>query len=417
MAATVNNMQYVRSSATGTSLTEASYVVPAGTNKILVVLASFEQNPITTISSITHNGVALTKRAELTHSGGQNRNEIWDLQLGDTTPTGDIVATWSGSTLSRAFVAVTLADVVQQAPEATQTASGTSSPVNTAITTVTDNALVLDVISSNVQTTPTITQGPTQVVIRASALPNSHGYGTSYFPAATAGSNTLGWTVSSGTRFPHVLVAYEDSSAAAAVVSSIDDPIIDAETGNQFSVSNFGSDINSLTIANGSHSISPTVLTGTGDGPYTFDMPNVAGYSADTLGIPFDTASWGSKVVTVGDGTDTATSTTVVNPQSGWAVVEVASAATTEGSVFYGWTGTPADTDQVYYPMANSTAVSATGILTTNQTTGTIGMVFFDTTDSKWKPFNVVLSETTGTAEANHLYILNYLGRRRHVPR
>jgi len=187
--------------------------------------------------------------------------------------------------------------------------------------------------------------------------------------------------------------------ASSAIIASVDSPVLDAETGNAIATTGYGSDIDDITIqdvATGNYEVDVSASIGGSAGSWTFDMPDISGFLSDTLGTPFDSASH-THTITAGDGVDSDTETIVVNPQTGWAVIEVVSADTTEGSVFYGWTGTPADTDQVYYPTANNTSVDATGILTTDQATGSISMIFFDTTDYKWKQFDVIVVNATGS--------------------
>ncbi len=79
------------------------------------------------------------------------------------------------------------------------------------------------------------------------------------------------------------------------------------------------------------------------------------------------------------------------NPKSGYAVIEIASAVKTQGSVFENFVGTIQDTSQVYYPTANNTSVSSTGILTTDSTSN-IDMHFWDASDGNWKQFTVISS-------------------------
>jgi len=181
-------------------------------------------------------------------------------------------------------------------------------------------------------------------------------------------------------------------TAIIPTITAIDSPVTDGLTGNSLSVTDYTSDINSLTIEDvgSTHIATMTIQSGTGDGPYTWDVPDVSAYTANTLGTPFDSASWTHNAV-ASDGTDSDTNTIVLNPKTGWDVIEVLNAVTTQGSVFEGWVSTPSDTDQVYYPTADNTSVDADGTITTDQTTGSITMQFFDILDSKWKTFDFVL--------------------------
>ena len=146
----------------------------------------------------------------------------------------------------------------------------------------------------------------------------------------------------------------------------------------------------------------------------TFDLPDVTTYTTDTVGAPFTSASH-TITATLGDGTDTADLEVTYSPKSGYAVQEITSAVKTTGSVFEDFVGTISDTSQVYYPTANSTAVDATGIITTDSTTN-IDMWFWDASDGTWKPFEVLIedgSETPGGAtglDSNDAMVTSMVG-------
>jgi len=206
--------------------------------------------------------------------------------------------------------------------------------------------------------------------------------------------------------------------AVGASISTLDSPVLDAEQNNAFTVSGETGAITSLAIDSIEGFTSINVwpsLAGTTPN-FTYDLPDVAAYAVDTVGTPFDSASWTNEL-RVGTSVDgNFTSPIVYSPKAGWALTEVASARTTVGSLFFGWTGTPANTDQVYYPTANTTAVAANGTLTTNQLTGTIDMVFFDTTDQKWKPFSIIISAGPPSGSRDtYLEIANYLRTQSYV--
>jgi len=241
----------------------------------------------------------------------------------------------------------------------------------------------------------------------SNGTPSPAFYDNSGTATPTAPVTITGTVIGSGVTITQALVSsfayingFTIEFAAGTSISAITDPVTDASTGNTFSVSGFGSDITSITLKDDvatTHTTTGTIQSGTGDGPYTWGMPHVAAYSADTLGTPFDSAYWGH-TAEVGDGTDTGAITIVVNEKSGWTSVDVsATPSALEGSVFFGWTGAPIQYDQVYYPTANNTSVDADGILTTDQLTGSISMVYFDQGDSKWKPFSIIISTVTGT--------------------
>ena len=122
----------------------------------------------------------------------------------------------------------------------------------------------------------------------------------------------------------------------------------------------------------------------------TFDLPDVSAYTSDTVGSPLTSAS-NVVVARLGDGTDTADLTVTYNPKAGWAVQEITSAVKTTGSIFENFVGTINDTSQVYYPTADTTAVSATGIVTTDSTTD-IDMQFWDESDDTWKQLTLLIT-------------------------
>ena len=175
------------------------------------------------------------------------------------------------------------------------------------------------------------------------------------------------------------ITSYTLYGGAVAAIDTVDSPVLDAETGNALTTSNFGSAINSITLETsaGVNEVDASASIGGSAGSWTFDMPSVYNTAVNVAGTPMDSASW-AHTITAEDGTDSDTEVIVINPASGWARIELASPVKTAGSVLENFIGTPVSTDQVLYPTANATSVSATGILTTDQTTGTIDMVFWD---------------------------------------
>lgn len=270
----------------------------------------------------------------------------------------------------------------------------------------------LDVDSSNGGRTPQFamisnnTTAARQSVWRAQATGGHSGdqyatwsadsFGTNRIQAFSAETIQLGdnTDVNLSSNTYHAFWTTNYTPAGGGTISSVDSPVLDGEQNNALTTSGFAGEVTTVTIEaveNGVAVIDVSASLAGSAGSYTFDMPDVSAYTSDTLGIPFDTTSW-THTITAGDGVTTDSATIVVNPASGWSVVEVASAITTEGSVFYGWTGTPADGDQVYFPTANTTSVAATGILTTDQLSGSIDMIYWDQSDYYWKPFSIIIT-------------------------
>lgn len=220
----VLNPQSVITDTDGTTTTLSNYVVPAGDDKILTVVVSNEGGSEIAASTVKHNGVDLTHRDSIAlTSGASNSCEIWDLQLGSSTPSGDIVVVWDSSTNASGIGAVTLTEVNQQAPEATNAATAAADTINTAITTITDSAIIVDGFSFGQGTTDlsTITQGPDQVEdISVQVGGSSLGLGLSHEQTSSSGSYTLGWTniATTALRYAHVLVAYEKASDVITLI-------------------------------------------------------------------------------------------------------------------------------------------------------------------------------------------------------
>ncbi len=168
---------------------------------------------------------------------------------------------------------------------------------------------------------------------------------------------------------------------------------VDAEQNVTFTTSDFDSEITTFKLKSGTAITSATSINSTsGDGDC--DFPDVAAFVIDTLGCPFTSAN-NTVVYELSDGTDTDDLAAVdYGPKSGWAIVEVASAVKTAGSVFEDFVGTIVDESEVYYPTADTTSVAADGIITTNSLVD-IDMLFWDKSDETWKPFTGFLTTDT----------------------
>lgn len=205
-------------STTGTTITISSYAVPAGSNKILTVRVGSESAPGTGYAtSVTFGGTNLTARAQVQNS--IQSTEIWDLALGSATDTGDIVVTFSGSVGEAYAFAATQEDLAQQAPEASAT---NGAAISTSITTVTDNALVVEGASCNSYGTPgsttTTGTGQTKTFGAEYTAGGTIAGLASYAIVSTAGSYSTGWSTN-GTRPCAVSVAYEaDTSGGGSSV-------------------------------------------------------------------------------------------------------------------------------------------------------------------------------------------------------
>lgn len=109
----------------------------------------------------------------------------------------------------------------------------------------------------------------------------------------------------------------------------------------------------------------------------TFDMPDFRQVAFETDWCPYDTDSYILEVIVTSDDPGDVPYTVPLNrnlPQ-GYAVVELGTVSTDVGSMFYGVVApetVPPAGSQVVYPTANNTAVTDTGLLTTDQNGGFI---------------------------------------------
>ena len=200
-----------------------------------------------------------------------------------------------------------------------------------------------------------------------------------------------------------------DLTEAADSIDSIDSPVLDAEQNNAGTYSGMASgDPTSFIIKTaGSEYTSANLLDTATGGDFTWDMPDVAGFTVPTAMIPFDTTSWTPKTAELSNGTESATKTIVVNEKANWHVVEVDTPLTTFGKLFYvagGWKfAAPTNTDQVYYYSTETVddqaddylVIAADGTITTNLLSGSVPFVFWDASNGIGYPDTIQLSAGT----------------------
>ncbi|MHC4706759.1 MAG: hypothetical protein ACYS8I_06695, partial [Planctomycetota bacterium] len=214
MAVFVTNEQST-AGASVSSITHSSYNADAGVreNRVLVVCVSCENaSTAPTIDDVTFNAVSLTKAVGVlsTVSGNDLRSEIW--YMAGASGTADIVATFSASVTDGNVQAFILDGAVEQAPEATNSATDTSSPIGPdSITTITGGAMVISYMATSVTTA--VTESETNQVGIASDNVVNYRDASSSRQAGDAGSHTMGWTQTGTVQAAHVLTAWEDAGA------------------------------------------------------------------------------------------------------------------------------------------------------------------------------------------------------------
>lgn len=185
-------------------VTIASYVVPgAGSapNPMLVVFAFTDGSAGTSVTGVTWNGNALTLAKAQADGTTATRVEIW--YLANPTPgTGNVAVTTSSSTWFAA--AAIFSGLAAQAPEAVAGQATGTTGLTTSITTLTNNAVIVDCYGTrDVAPTNNGAQSPLVASVAAGG-----GIGISYKTAVTAGSNSMAWTNTSSGRLVHALAAF-----------------------------------------------------------------------------------------------------------------------------------------------------------------------------------------------------------------
>lgn len=156
-----------------------------------------------TTSTVTYNGIALTKAVEITNTTGENTGAaIWYLLDANYPSAGsyDVVVTWS-DTLSNPLAHIT----VQQYQDVNQSSlsnSFTNNPDNSTTFSLTAsglstarNSFVIDCVAANQGST--VTQDSPQVLLESATGTvgvNTAFMGSSYEDAGTSSSVDLGWS-------------------------------------------------------------------------------------------------------------------------------------------------------------------------------------------------------------------------------
>ena len=121
------------------------------------------------------------------------------------------------------------------------------------------------------------------------------------------------------------------------------------------------------------------------------DFPDISSYTSDTLGVPFTSSAF-TVSLEVTDGSNTTSDVIQWVPKTGYAKTDVASAVTTLGSYFYGFTGSVVDNTQVYYSTSDNTTIAPSGIFTTDMSSsGSLAASTFDLLSGTWIYWSITL--------------------------
>lgn len=183
-----------------------SHTIGGNANRYLVVGVAFEEQTVSaaTISTVTYNGVGLTKAVskEIKDVSNKAVSELWYLTEASLPAAGSytVEITPDSFTINAMYGgAVSVYGAKQQAPEALSSTSNSLNTISTTITTISDNAWIIDSVACGDTGTYTPDGTQTERVDQTDGVRAAHAMST--LEKATAGSQSVGWTHSSGTPF------------------------------------------------------------------------------------------------------------------------------------------------------------------------------------------------------------------------
>lgn len=215
-APTVTGQQQVDRGGSAEATSPFTGIVSANDEKLFLT-AQCEDNADQTGLTMTYNGNACT----LINSQSSGTSTFADthafyIDIGSSGGgTFDVVVTWNSTCSNPLLGVVRISGAVIGAPEATTKANALSSPLNVGITTLTDDALVLDGCCMGNPNAIAVTQGPDQVEVQ-NTTGASWAFANSKRVVATAGSVSpaMGWSSGTWNRGAAVLAAFAPAVVA-----------------------------------------------------------------------------------------------------------------------------------------------------------------------------------------------------------
>jgi len=175
-----------------------SHTVTSNTNGILIVGVGLDRPTGPTVSGITalKGGVATALTFIRADGTGVERTELWYILLPDTG-TNSVVLTYSAQVSGSIVGVVSLTGVDQVSPIDAQNGTfGNSGTASTSVTTVADNAWIVDAMLQNSSATVTMTPHTNRVERWNVSQPVDLivGAGSTQGPITPAGASTMDWT-------------------------------------------------------------------------------------------------------------------------------------------------------------------------------------------------------------------------------
>jgi len=205
------------------------HTIGNGSNRILVVTASIEHcDPYPAVTGITYNGQALAKAdsAQVISSNlCAGRAELWYILEANLPAAGayNVVISLSGSPDQLLAGALSLENVAQQAPEASNTSTNESTNyISANITTLTDGAWLIDSVHCGNDGSYSPDGGQSeQYDITGAGYTSRHAVSTK--EVASAGATTMGQTHSSSNRQAYVAAAFAPGNVASTCTSTTEE--------------------------------------------------------------------------------------------------------------------------------------------------------------------------------------------------
>ncbi len=211
-----------------------SHAIGSGNKRILVVGIAGEDDSANdlAVSSVTYNDISMDLVAGSSQSVGSDpiKTELYYLLDSNLPAAGTymVEVTYSGNVNKRCAGAISLEGAQQQPPEAVVTNSNENTgTISTNITSLTDNAWIVDVVGSNSTGSFTADQGAGQTG-RFDTNSDSSTTAGSTRPAASAGPATVGWSYSAtADRLVHSAAAFAPATCIISgyVLDPNDEPI------------------------------------------------------------------------------------------------------------------------------------------------------------------------------------------------
>ena len=203
----------------------------SGADRILIVGVSIRNDLSQTVSGVTYAGTPLTPvPGGVQDNGTSVRVELWRLVAPALGANNVVVTLSGGATAKMACGAVSLTGVGQANPiDATNSAIGTSATPSVTVTTVADNAWVVDAIAfrstGNALPTGTAGSGQTQrwsgYTESGGILVNIRGMGSTEGPKSPAGAVVMDWALSASADWAAVGVAPKPGGGCGTLAEAI----------------------------------------------------------------------------------------------------------------------------------------------------------------------------------------------------